>query len=232
MSKLKKVSIHQPEHLPWLGFLHKVFSVDEFVILNNVQYEKSYYQNRGKIRTLEGWHYITVPVKKFHSNQKICEIEISYDHTWQKNNLNRIHDNYRKSPFFNEYFEEFKSIYSEKYNFLSELNYHLIQFLLKKFKINTKIYLSSAMTENVGNGGTEVNLNLCKMLNADIYLSGRFGKNYLDLSKFEQEHILVEFQEFEYPVYKQQFEPFIPNMSSIDLLFNYGEESLKFLKGD
>lgn len=43
------VAIHQPEHLPWLGFFNKMANADEFVILDNVQYRKRYFQNRNKI---------------------------------------------------------------------------------------------------------------------------------------------------------------------------------------
>ena len=31
------VTIHQPEHMPWLGFFHKVSQADLFVILDSVQ---------------------------------------------------------------------------------------------------------------------------------------------------------------------------------------------------
>lgn len=229
---MKKISIHQPEHLPWLGFIHKVMSVDEFVLLDNVQFEKNYFQNRNKIRTDKGWQWITVPVKKFQHNQKINEIEISYDHEWQSKNINRIKQHYAKARYFNEYFPEFEKIYRTKFKLLRDLNIELIKFLLDKFGIHTKLYISSELLDNVGQGGTEVNLNISKRLNADIYLSGPFGKNYLDISKFEKENIKVEFQDFKHPIYKQVYEPFIPNMSSIDLLFNYGPKSLSILTGE
>lgn len=230
---MKKVCIHQPEHLPWLGFLHKVISVDEFVFLDNVQYEKNYFQNRAKIRTREGWNYITVPVKKFHSTQKICEMEISYTNDWQLSNANKLILNYSKTNFFDDYYPDFEKCYTKKFLLLRDFNMVLINYLLEKYNIDTKIFLASDLIKNENWGkGTEMLLNICKNRNADMYLSGQFGKNYLDLSKFEKENIRVEFQKFEYPVYKQKFEPFIPNMSSIDLLFNYGEDSLKILKGD
>ena len=42
------VTIHQPEHMPWLGFFNKAINSDLFVILDSVQYEKNYFRvNRG-----------------------------------------------------------------------------------------------------------------------------------------------------------------------------------------
>jgi hypothetical protein len=222
---MKKISIHQPEYLPWLGFLHKVMSVEEFVLLDNVQFEKNYFQNRNKIRTNDGWQWITVPLKSGSHCQKINEVRISYDHDWQKKNLAVIKNNYAKTEYFSNYFSEFEEIYKTKFDFLRDLNIALIKFLMEKMNIQTKLYLSSELLVDVGQGGTDVNLNISKKMEADIYLSGPTGKDYLDVSAFNKENIKVEFHEFNHPVYKQLFEPFIPNMSSIDLLFNYGPAS-------
>lgn len=228
---MKKIGIHQPEHLPWLGFIHKVMSVDEFVLLDNVQFRKKYFQNRNKIRTNRGEQWLTVPLKKKHSDQKINEIEISYDQDWQSKNLNLIKINYIKAKYFGEYFEDLKMIYKTEFGLLRDLNIELIKFILQKFEIRTKLYVSSELLDDLGQGGTNVNLNICKKLNADVYLSGAFGKDYLDISKFEKEDIQVEFQDFEHPIYKQLYDPFISNMSSIDVLFNYGKNSLNIIKG-
>jgi hypothetical protein len=69
-------------------------------------------------------------------------------------------------------------------------------------------------------------------LKADVYLSGEFGKDYLDEKIFTAHGIKVVYQRFLHPEYKQMFEPFIPNMSAIDLLFNYGEGSKRILLGE
>jgi len=226
---MKIISIHQPEHLPWLGFIHKVMNADEFVLLDNVQYKKRYFQNRNKIRTQKGWVWLGVPIKKFTSTQKINEIKIDNSTPWQTKNLRIIKNNYAKTKYFKDYFSDLKWVYQTKYEYLSDLNIALIKHLLKTLKINTPLYVSSEILEDIGQGGTKVNLNLCKKLKATVYLSGAFGKDYLDLSKFEKENIKVKFQDFKHPIYKQLYEPFIPNMSIIDLLFNYGKDSLNIL---
>ena len=42
-----RVTIHQPEHLPWLGFFHKMAVCDVYVLLDSVQFTKNNYQNRN-----------------------------------------------------------------------------------------------------------------------------------------------------------------------------------------
>ena len=43
------VTIHQPEHFPYGGFFQKMAASDLFIILDNVNYRKNYYQNRNKL---------------------------------------------------------------------------------------------------------------------------------------------------------------------------------------
>jgi len=48
------ITIHQPQYLPWLGYLDKIDKADVFVILNNVQFKKNEWQNRNRIKTAHG----------------------------------------------------------------------------------------------------------------------------------------------------------------------------------
>ena len=34
------IGIHQPNFLPWLGYFYKIIKADNFVFLNNVQFQK------------------------------------------------------------------------------------------------------------------------------------------------------------------------------------------------
>ncbi|MDD5348183.1 MAG: WbqC family protein, partial [Candidatus Omnitrophica bacterium] len=54
------VSVHQPQYLPWLGFFDKIARSDCFVFLDTVQYKEREFQNRNKIRTADGWMWLTV----------------------------------------------------------------------------------------------------------------------------------------------------------------------------
>ena len=65
------------------------------------------------------------------------------------------------------------------------------------------------------------NTEMCKKTKVDTYLSGEGGRNYVDEKKFEENKLTNLFTNFRHPVYKQLFEPFMPEMSIIDLLLNY-----------
>jgi len=226
-----KITIHQPEHLIWLGLVEKISQVETFVVLDSVQFSKNYVQNRNKIRTKDGWLWLTVPIKKHPLNTLIKDIEISDQYGWKDRHLELIKSNYRKANYFDDYYSEIKRIISGNYRYLFELNMELIKYVLKCFSLNPKILISSQMDLPQTDFKGGVVLEICKSLGADIYVSGSGGKDYLDLSTFEDAGIKVVFQEFSHPIYKQSYEPFMPNMSAIDLLFNYGDKSLEMLSG-
>lgn len=225
------VTMHQPEHLIWLGLVDKISKSDTFVVLDNVQFRKNYYQNRNKIRNRERWVWLTVPIKKHSLNTKIIDIEISYNQKWQEKYFTLLKLSYKDTKYFEKYFPDIKKIIDKKYKYLSDLNIDLIKFILKCFGIKKRIIKSSDLDlGTINSGGSDVVLKHCLKLGTKKFLSGQYGKDYLKLDDFKKNGIKVIFHKFKHPVYHQLAKPFIPEMSSIDLLFNYGPESKKILK--
>lgn len=116
---------------------------------------------------------------------------------------------------------ELRKIYEKRYEKLIDLNMNLIHFLMKGFKMDTKILYTSDL--GFTSKSTERLLGITKALGGDVYLSGPKGCDYMDVSLFENKGIKVAFQDFKHPVYKQRYERFVPNMSAIDALFNVGK---------
>ena len=61
------VAIHQPQYLPWLGYFGKMLQADIFCYLDTVQYKKNEWQNRNRIKTAQGWQWLTVPVTSIYA---------------------------------------------------------------------------------------------------------------------------------------------------------------------
>jgi len=226
-----KVTIHQPEHLIWLGLVDKISKADTFVILDNVQFRKNYFQNRNRIKTANDWAWLTVPVSRFHLGTKISDIKIYYAKEWTQQYLAFIEDSYTASKYFNAYYPKIKEIIVRKYQFLADLNIELIKEILNWFDVKTKIIKASDLKLQHAEKGSRNILEICKVLSADAYLSGIEGKNYLDFSEFKAARINVTIHQFYHPIYKQLKSDFIPGMSSVDLLFNYGPGARDILWG-
>lgn len=209
--------------------------VDVFIILDVVQYEKNYFQNRNRIRaasTESGWTWLTVPVlTKGRSNQLIMDVEVNnVDLRWGDKNWRTIEHNYRNAPFFSQYSGFIRDAYTTStWKTLIELNLHLIRQINEELGISTPLVQASEL--QVCGASSELLLSICKEMGATTYMSGPSGKDYLNESLFHEANISIVYQEFHHPEYQQAYQPFIPQMSVIDLLFNYGSSSLDVILG-
>src|ERR1043165_8343024 len=103
-------SIHQPHYLPWLRYFEKIARSDVFIVLDDVQYEKNGFQNRNRIKTAQGWTYLTVPVKK-PTLRPICQIEVDNQTHWWEKHLRALEMCYRRAPYFERYWPELSAVY-------------------------------------------------------------------------------------------------------------------------
>ncbi len=223
---MKVITIHQPAYLPWLGYFHKIILSDVFLFLDTVQFEKNSFTNRNKILTKNGPIWLTVPVGiKNHTGKILCDMEISSDDKWKNKHLRSIELNYSQSPYFNIFFPDIKRhILSAKFSFCDFI-YAMTEYFLKVLKINTQILRSSSLP--IGGVKQELIKNLCSYIQADIYISGALGKNYLDVASFRKKGIKVVFQNYNHPRYQQVYTGFQEGMCILDLLFNVGENKAK-----
>ena len=108
------------------------------------------------------------------------------------------------------------------------LNEEIIRYLLAQLAISVKIIKASSL--NIRTKGTGLLTAVCRRLGADEYIYGKHGADYMEFDEFTKNRIKLIPDNFTYPHYNQVFEPFVENMSVVDLLFNEGENSAKILK--
>ena len=224
-----KVTIHQPNYLPYPGLFHKLILSDMFVILDNVQFQFDI-TNRNKIISKDGsWERITVPVKKNQTHKKIMDVEINNEISWSDNTFQKLNDSYASSNFFNQYEDYFKNLYKKKWTLLYELNFEILKKMIEFLGIKIEIVKESEL--DIKGESTERLINICETLDAKTYVSGIGGKNYLDEKLFKKKNIQLEYQNYQFMPYIQNYsKDFVPNLSAIDLLFNLGSESLDLIK--
>ena len=221
-------SIHQPKYFPYPGFFHKIQLSDIFVILDNTQYEK-HFTNRNTIIVPNGTTKISVPINKNHKFLPNKLVEINNNIDWKKDHYNKIYHSYKNSEYFSLYDNFFKELYEQDWKFLSELNITIILKIFDWLKINVKVIKESEL--NIVGTQSERLINCCKKINADTYLSGTGGINYLKNELFQNNQIKLQYQQYYPKLYNQHFsKTFIPNLSIIDLLMNLGPNSLNHIE--
>ena len=218
------VAIHQPEHLPWLGFFHKMKSVDVFVFLDDVQFRKNYFQNRNRILGSNGPQWVTVPVElRGHTGKTLREMKIDNQHRWQRKYWGSIVQSYGKHPYFKEYGSLLEEIINQPTDDLLPLNLDIIELFREALGVETPCIVASSLHLGEVSSSTEHLLRICQEVEATAYLSGPFGREYLDQDVFRRKRIEILFHEFTYPIYPQwHTEQFVPDLSALDLMCNSG----------
>lgn len=229
----KIVVIHQPDFMPYLGFFDRLLKADIYVVFDNVQYVRSSrgWTSRDKIKTQNGEKWISVSTQKAARDTAINQILLSKDGGWREDNLNLIHENYKKSPYYGEIMAYISELYNFQCERMMDFNLQSIKMLLQLFDIHIDIVIASEL-KPTGKSNTLI-IDIMKKLGCTKYLSGVGARDYYVPELYEQAGIEVIWQDFKHPVYKQQYEGFIPYLSSIDMLFNCGiEESRRLLRGE
>ena len=222
------VAIHQPQFLPWLGYFDKLDRSDVFCLLDTVQYKKNEFQNRNRIKTADGWQWLTVPVT-YRFPQRIYEVGLNQTVDWQRKHLRSLETNYRKAPYFDTYIARFEEFYQQSYEMLVDVNVACIQLLMDLLGLNSKVVLASSLQVETDDSTLRL-VKICQALDGDAYLSGKDGAKYMDLDTFHKDQLELVFQDFNHPEYPQCYGPFEPNLSVVDLLFNCGPESLTIIR--
>lgn len=231
---MKIVTGHQPNYLPYPGFFDKIIEADLFVLVDNTQFVKRGpfgWIHRNRIRTPDGWMWLTVPCitsGRFHQN--IHEVEIANHEPWRRKHKKSIHWHYKKAPYFDKYWTAIQQIYEQEWEKLQPLSEAFLELFFEWLNIDTPVERATSL--QVEGKSTEYVIDLCQKTNADQYLSGIHGRDYLEMEQFDDVGVELLFQDFSFPVYNQVYnDTFIPNLSILDLLMNHGPESREILLG-
>jgi len=230
--------ILQSGYIPWLGYFDLIEKADVFVFLDDVQWTTRDWRNRNRVRTSEGWTWLTVPVQssKPHYEYSVKDVEIDNSRNWQEKHLRTLKSWYKKTPYFDEVYSLIDSTLCKKQKFVVDLNYELIFGICNYIGLKgTKFLFSQEMSISREIKKTEKLIGILEEIGGVAsYISGPSAKSYLEKSKFEGKGIKVEWHDYQHPYYRQNTwgsNIFIPYLSIIDLLFNHGEESLEILSG-
>ena len=168
-------------------------------------YQKQSCRTRCSVMTANGLQTLTVPIVKINGNHTMTkDIAISYKEPWQQIHQRCLESAYRKTPYFDYYFPYLEKAYSTRFDTLIELNEFCMSFIFKTLKIRRQI----AYTDDYE-----------PISDRDDYR--------VILSKWDR-------NDTSFPRYYQVFsdrQPFVSNLSVIDLLFNEGPAALQYISG-
>jgi len=223
---VKILTAHQTAYLPYCGLIHKIALADTFCMFDCVQRSGEDWERRNRIKGPNGEFWLTVPLKsKGYRGKKLHELEIDNTQRWRDKHRKSIIGAYQKAKYFSEYMPFFNELYSMEFQYLCELNEYFLKWVLELLKINIEYCRASDL--HFEGQKSDLVLDMCRQLDADMYIFGSQGANYADVRAFERAGIKLYFQEYIHPVYPQLWGAYVPYMSVVDLLMNVGAEQAK-----
>jgi hypothetical protein len=221
------VTAHQPAYLPWLGLIHKAALADTFVLVDTVQFEQDSFINRNKLRSPEGWRWLTVPVlTKGHMHSRMSDLQIA-PRGWARKHWTSFRMFYARTPFFGEHSTFLEDLYGRPWERLVDLCEHLLRYLFRAFEIEARLVRASTLA--ILGTKSELILDLCAKTGASTFVFGALGRAYAQTDAFRAAGIQVVFQDYHHPTYRQAYPGFEHGMNAFDLLMNEGPRSRDIL---
>ena len=227
------IAIHQPSYLGWLGYFHKIYYSDKFVIHDAAQFSKNSFFKRVLIKkgNTNETTYLTIPAKKHSDFCLIKDIYTNENTDWRSEHLRKIDSAYRKSTFFKELFPFIISIFDKTRNssLILEITNIFTTDILKLLEIERKVFFSSQIEQKeIFENPHDRNMDICLKVNGSIYLSGIIAKDYQDGKKTPQQIRLIYQDFFKYIQMHPylRINKFINGLSILDALFHVGPEKI------
>ena len=166
-------------------------------------FQKQTYRSRCEIMTANGRMNLSVPVERPDGSSTVFNnVLISYQEDWQKDHLRSIESAYRKTPYYEYYIDQLIEIFQKKHELLWQLNQELCNFMIDKMALSAECEFSTKPSVLAEND-FRVTLN---PKNDTGFRAHRY------IQPFEETH------------------GFQANLSSLDLLFNEGPNSISILQ--
>jgi hypothetical protein len=226
----KRVAAIQSNYVPWKGYFDAINVVDEFILLDEVQFTRRDWRNRNKIKTDAGTRWLTIPVQvkgKYH--QRIDETLIA-EPDWGSRHWDTLRQAYGRTAHFDALQERIAPLYLEaSHERLSDVNRDFIEVIAAWLGITTQISWSTDY-ETTGERGDRI-LDLCRAAGADEYVSGPAARAYLDEAAFAEAGVRVLWMDYSgYPEYEQPAPPFEHGVTILDLLCATGDDAPAYMK--
>ena len=228
-----KVTIHQPDFMPWLGFFNKINKADIFVVLDHTENnprDSSFWGRRVQILTNGNANWFSLPLSKPKSGilgVPINEMSINFSSEKEiKKKISTIKQNYSKHPFFEDIFPLIQEYFNYPSNSLLDRNMNFINKIIKELLIDTEIVFSSKLF--CKNKSNELLIEIVNKVGGDIYLCGDGASGYQQDNLFEKNNIIIEYNNFTSPNYEQMKSScFVPGLSILDSLMNLGYSGVR-----
>ncbi len=227
--KTKTVVILQSNYVPWKGYFDLIHDADVFVFYDEVKYTKNDWRNRNKLYSHEGAYWLTIPIDGKATHQKISEVELT-NQRWQGKHYKSVYFTYKNAPYFFQLEPLLKDLYLENtWTKLVDINRYFITLIANKLKCNT--VFKDAKEYGTFDHTIDNIFGILEQEQANRYITGPSAKKYIQEAEplFKEKKIELIYKDYtHYPAYQQNTQPFLNQVSIIDMIAFLPWEEIPF----
>ncbi|MFY7668004.1 MAG: WbqC family protein [Crocinitomicaceae bacterium] len=124
------MNVFPTAYFPSIYYLKEFFCCSNPLIEIQENFPKQTIRNRCEILTSNGLLTLSIPVLHNSSGKQLTkDVRIDYSKNWQIDHWRAIQSAYASAPYFEDYFEEIKSLINYKSSFLLEQNEQILGFI-------------------------------------------------------------------------------------------------------
>jgi hypothetical protein len=218
-----RVAIHQPNHIPWLGYFSKMAQCDIFVLLDDAQFSKNNIINRVRILGPQEPRWLTLPVSA-KLGDPISKVSVSQP-DWRRSHLSLLRNTYGSTPHFRSVWAELEQWFEAAPDGdLAAVNSHFITSIAGKLAITPSVRRASELVVE-GRADDRLIAIVTALAPAGTYVSGHGASSYQDPAKFAAAGLTLDYYRFSHPAYEQGAGAFQQGLSVLDALFHLGWEA-------
>ncbi len=224
------IVISQPMFFPWVGMFEQIKLADCYVHYPDVQFSKGSFVNRVQIKTSSGIKWLTVPLKGVSLGQTIGEVEINNDKDWRASHLGLLSQAYSAAPYCKEMLDLVHHVYAQEFSTITGLSIKTLEVVNDYYHLSENTTFCDSRELGIEGRSSQRVLDIVKVMEGDVYITGHGAKKYLDHDLFENNGVKVEYMEYKKTPYGQLHGEFTPYVSILDLIANLGPIGKNYIK--
>jgi hypothetical protein len=228
-----KLAIMQPYLFPYVGYFQLMHAVDRFVIADDFTFIKQGWINRNRLLINGNAAYFTVPLKRHPATALIHEVEIddAGNSRWRGPLLKTIGNFYRRAPSFEAVYPIAERVFGGPFTHIAEMARASVREVALYLGLTTTVVDSSAVYGNAHLKGQDRVIDTCRAERATDYINAPGGRALYSSEAFLAHGIRLHFLSANPFEYSQFGQPFVPDLSIIDLLmFNTAGDARALLQ--
>lgn len=217
---MRTVVILQPQYLPWRGVFEQIRLAEVFVHFDDVQFPQGRsFTSRVQVKTASGSRWLSVPVRR-DGRVSIAQTRIDESQDWRSAHLRSLEHAYARASHAPEMLALARTVIDPPCETIAELNMAATERLAATLRLSPRFARSSATPS--GLSATARLVELCKLYEAERYVTGHGALAYLEIDRFRREGIAVDVMDYRLTPYPQLHGDFIPYVTILDLIANVG----------